>query len=40
MSIKLEHVSYTYMPGTPYEKEAQPERTAASRKGNRITGRR
>ncbi len=22
MSIKLEHVSYTYMPGTPYEKEA------------------
>ena len=22
MSIKLEHVSYVYMPGTPYEKEA------------------
>ena len=22
MSMKLEHVSYTYMPGTPYEKEA------------------
>ena len=22
MSIKLDHVSYTYMPGTPYEKEA------------------
>ena len=36
MSIKLEHVSYTYMPGTPYEKEALKDVTLEIKKGEFV----
>ena len=36
MSIKLEHVSYTYMPGTPYEKEALKDVSLEIKKGEFV----
>ena len=36
MSIKLEHVSYTYMPGTPYEKEALKDISLEIHKGEFV----
>ena len=36
MSIKLEHVSYTYMPGTPYEKEALKDVSLEIHKGEFV----
>ena len=36
MSIKLEHVSYTYMPGTPYEKEALKDVSLEIHKGEIV----
>lgn len=36
MSIKLEHVSYTYMPGTPYEKEALKDVSLEIKKGEIV----
>ena len=36
MSIKLEHVSYVYMPGTPYEKEALKDVSLEIRKGEFV----
>ncbi|MBP5737413.1 MAG: energy-coupling factor transporter ATPase [Acidaminococcaceae bacterium] len=36
MSIKLEHVSYVYMPGTPYEKEALTDVSLEINKGEFV----
>ena len=36
MSIKLEHVSYVYMPGTPYEKEALKDVSLEINKGEFV----
>ena len=36
MSMKLEHVSYTYMPGTPYEKEALKDISLEIKKGEFV----
>ena len=36
MSIKLDHVSYTYMPGTPYEKEAVKDVSLEIQKGEFV----
>ena len=36
MSMKLEHVSYTYMPGTPYEKEALKDVSLEINKGEFV----
>ena len=36
MSMKLEHVSYTYMPGTPYEKEALQDVSLEIHKGEFV----
>lgn len=36
MSIKLEHVSYIYMPGTPYEKEALKDVSLVINKGEFV----
>ena len=36
MSMKLEHVSYTYMPGTPYEKEALQDISLEIHKGEFV----
>ena len=36
MSMKLDHVSYTYMPGTPYEKEALQDVTLEINKGEFV----
>ena len=36
MSIKLERVSYTYMPGTPYEKEALKDVSLEINKGEVV----
>ena len=36
MSIKLDHVSYTYMPGTPYEKEALKDVSLEINKGEFV----
>ena len=36
MSMKLEHVSYTYMPGTPYEKEALQDVSLEIKKGEFV----
>ena len=36
MSIKLEHVSYVYMPGTPYEKEALKDVSVEIKKGEFV----
>ncbi len=36
MSIKLEHVSYTYMPGTPYEKKALKDVSLEIKKGEFV----
>ncbi|MBQ3365467.1 MAG: energy-coupling factor transporter ATPase [Acidaminococcaceae bacterium] len=36
MSIKLEHVSYVYMPGTPYEKEALKDVSLEIKKGEFV----
>ena len=36
MSIKLEQVSYVYMPGTPYEKEALKDVSLEIRKGEFV----
>ena len=36
MSIKLEHVSYVYMPGTPYEKEALQDVSLEIHKGEFV----
>ena len=36
MSMKLEQVSYTYMPGTPYEKEALKEVSLEINKGEFV----
>ena len=36
MSMKLEHVSYTYMPGTPYEKEALKDMSLEIKKGEFV----
>jgi energy-coupling factor transport system ATP-binding protein len=36
MSIKLDHVSYTYMPGTPYEKEAVKDVSLEIHKGEFV----
>ena len=36
MSMKLEHVSYTYMPGTPYEKEALKDVSLEIKKGEFV----
>ena len=36
MSIKLEHVSYMYMPGTPYEKEALKDVSLEIKKGEFV----
>lgn len=36
MSIKVDHISYTYMPGAPYEKEALKEISLAIKKGEFI----
>ncbi len=36
MSIKVDHISYTYMPGAPYEKEALKEISLEIKKGEFI----
>ena len=36
MSMKLEHVSYVYMPGTPYEKEALKDVSLEIKKGEFV----
>ena len=36
MSMKLEHVSYTYMPGTPYEKDALQDVSLEIHKGEFV----
>lgn len=36
MSIKLDHVSYTYMPGTPYEKDAVKDVSLEIQKGEFV----
>ena len=36
MAMKLEHVSYTYMPGTPYEKEALKDVSLEIKKGEFV----
>ena len=36
MSIKLDHISYTYMPGTPYEKEAVKDVSLEIHKGEFV----
>ena len=36
MSIKVDHISYTYMPGAPYEKEARKEISLEIKKGEFI----
>ena len=37
MSIKVDHISYTYMPGAPYEKEALKEISLEIKKGEFIS---